>query len=70
MLQSFVDTVSGMVFSVVSVFIAPTILLLLLRHFLPLIGEPLWRLYCQFVVLIFTAPVKIMKALYREARRR
>lgn len=69
MLQSFLDTVTGMVCTVASVFVVPTILMLLVRQFVPVLGEHLWRAYCQLLVFVFTAPVKIIKMLYREIRR-
>jgi hypothetical protein len=69
-LQSFMDGVTGMVCSVASVFVVPTILMLLVKQFVPVLGEHLWRGYCQLLVFMFTAPIKLIKLLINEIRKR
>lgn len=66
-MQSIADYLSSMVCSIVSVFVAPTILLLLLRMFMPSIGEPIWRAYGQLLAWLIVAPIRLVRLLAREA---
>jgi len=66
-LQSIADAAWGLVFSVASVLVGPTIALLLLKRFVPAIGNPLWRAYRQLLVWLLVAPVKLIRLLVREA---
>ena len=67
MIQSIVDSVTGLLCSVASVLVAPTIILLLLRRFLPVLGDAVWRGYCQLLIWLVMAPVRLAQFLYRQA---
>ncbi len=66
-MQSLADAVSGLVCSVASFFVAPTVLLLMLKMFVPALGEPIWRAYWQLLVVLITAPFKLISYLIKEA---
>ena len=69
-LQSIVDGVTGLVCAVASTLLVPTILLLLMRRFVPVVGESLWRGYCQLLTWLVVAPVRLVRVLYRDLVRR
>jgi hypothetical protein len=66
-LQFITDAISTLALSVASVLAGPTIMLLLLKHFVPTIGNPLWQWYCQALVWCVAAPVRLVRVLIREA---
>lgn len=70
-MQSITDAVNGLVWSIASVLIGPTILLLLLKRFVPVIGDQLWHAYSQLLaklmVGLIVAPIRLIRLLFREA---
>jgi len=66
-LQSISDAVGGVVLSVVSVLLGPTIVLLLVKRFMPIVGNPLWRGYCQLLAWLIIGPIRLIRLLGREA---
>ncbi len=67
MIQSIVDSVTGLLCSVASVLVVPTIIVLLLRRFVPVLGDAVWRGYCRLLMWLVMAPVRLAQFLYREA---
>lgn len=65
--QSFADAIGNLVTSVFLLLAGPTIILLLLRRYLPMLGDPLWRAYCQLLTLLVVAPIRLVRLLIREA---
>jgi hypothetical protein len=65
--QSILDAMSGLVWSAVSMLVVPTILLLLFKKFVPVLGDALWRGYCRLLVWLVVAPVRLIRLLIREA---
>lgn len=61
------NAVSGVFWSLVSVLAPPTILLLVLRQFLPALGDPLWRGWCQLLAWLVIGPIRLIRLLFREA---
>jgi len=70
LLQSIVDGMTGLVCSIASVLLLPTIALLLFRRFVPVLGDTVWRGYCQLLTWCVVAPVRLVRLLCREAVRR
>jgi len=66
-LQFMVDAVTSLVWSVVSALAVPTILLLLFRWLVPVLGEAVWRGYCQLLIWLVVAPVRLIRILVRAA---
>jgi hypothetical protein len=66
-MQSIANAVSALLVTVFSVLIGPTVVLLLLRRFLPPLGNPLWRGYCRLFAWAVVAPVRLLRLLVREA---
>jgi len=72
-MQSITNAVSNFVISVVLLLAGPTVVMLLVRRFVPVLGEDLWRYYCRFLLWIFRAPFRLVRMLVHEivgARRR
>ena len=67
MFQSIADSVTGLLCSVASVLLVPTIVLLLFRRFVPVLGDAVWRGYCQLLIWCVVAPVRLVRFLYRQA---
>jgi hypothetical protein len=65
-LQSIVDSVTGLICSVVSFLAVPTIVLLLFRRFVPVLGDAVWRGYCQLLIWLVVAPIRLTRLLFRE----
>jgi hypothetical protein len=66
-LQAITNAASSLVWSVVSVLAVPTILLLLFRKFVPVLGDAVWRGYCRLLVWLVVTPVRLVRLLVREA---
>ena len=67
MVQSIQDAVTSVVMSVVSVLLGPTVLLLLLKIFVPPLGAPLWQAWCRLLGWLVVAPIRAVRFLLREA---
>lgn len=67
MVQPLVDAINHLIVGVVSLLIGPTIVLLLLKVFLPALGNPLWRGYCQLLTWLVVGPIRLIRLLVREA---
>jgi hypothetical protein len=65
--QSLSDGAAGLVFSVFSVLLMPTIVLLVLKRYVPILGNPLWRMYTRLLSWLVVAPVRLVRVLFREA---
>jgi hypothetical protein len=59
--------VGGVVWTVVSVLGPPTVVLLLLRRFVPALGNPLWRVWCRLLTWLIVGPIRLVRLLVREA---
>jgi hypothetical protein len=72
-MQSITEALSNIVVSVLFLLAGPTVFMLLVRRFVPYLGEQLWRSYCNVLMWLFRAPFWLVRALVREiaaARRR
>jgi hypothetical protein len=65
--QSIADAVGNLVWSVTWMLAGPTIVLLLLKRFVPVVGDPRWRAYCRLLGWLVVAPVRLIRLLVREA---
>jgi hypothetical protein len=65
--QSVADVLTALLVSVASVLLPPTILLLLLKSFVPAIGTPLWQAWGRLVGWLVLAPIRVVRFLVREA---
>ena len=65
-MQSIADAVSNLVVSVLILLIGPTVLMLLIRRFVPYLGDRLWRLYCDALMWLLRAPFLVVRLLVRE----
>lgn len=66
-LQSITDMTMAVGGTVLSVLLPPTIMLLLLKMFVPVIGSPLWQAWGRFVGWLILAPIRVIQYLIREA---
>ena len=66
-LQSLSEAFSTVLFSIASVLLGPTIVLLLLKKFVPIVGNPLWQGYCRLLVWLVVTPVRLIRLLVLEA---
>jgi hypothetical protein len=65
--QSIIDAFFGLVLSIAWVLLGPTIVLLLLKKFVPIVGDQLWHGYCQLLAWLVVAPIRLVRLLVREA---
>jgi hypothetical protein len=61
---------NNLVVSVILLLAGPTICMLLIRRFVPYLGDRLWRVYCDVLIWLFRAPFRLVRLLVREIRRR
>jgi len=66
-MQSVLNAVLALVMSAASVLLPPTLLLLLLKAFVPAIGAPLLQAWGQLLAWLVLAPVRLVQFLAREA---
>jgi hypothetical protein len=66
-MQSIVNAVTSLACSLISLLVVPTILLLLFRRLVPVLGDAVWRGYCQLLVWLVVAPIRLIRLLVREA---
>lgn len=57
---------SNLVVSVLLLLAGPTVLMLLVRRFVPYLGEQLWRIYCDVLMWCLRAPFRLARFLVRE----
>jgi hypothetical protein len=72
-MQSITTAISNLVVSVLLLLAGPTALMLLVRRFVPYLGEQLWRSYCNVLMWLLRAPFRLIRLLVNEigaARRR
>ena len=72
-MQSITAAISNLVVSVLFLLAGPTVLMLLVRRFVPYLGEQLWRSYCNALLWLLRAPFRLVRVLVKEiaaARRR
>jgi hypothetical protein len=72
-MQSITTAISNLVVSVLLLLAGPTVLMLLVRRFVPYLGEQLWRSYCNVLMWLLRAPFRLIRLLVNEigaARRR
>ena len=60
------DLLSTVLWAAVSILGPPTVMLLLLRHFMPMLGNPLWRGWCRLLTWLAAAPIRLIRFLVRE----
>jgi hypothetical protein len=68
--QSLAHAVDALVWAVLTILISPTILLLLARRYVPMLGNPLWRGYCRLLRWVAVAPFRLLRLVSREALNR
>ncbi|MBL7262093.1 hypothetical protein [Paractinoplanes lichenicola] len=66
-MQALGDALTSLILSVVSALLVPTVLLLILRRLMPVLGDPLWRAYCRLLTWLVVQPVRLIRLLIREA---
>jgi hypothetical protein len=66
-MQSLSHAAGALLWAIVSVLVGPTIILFLLRHYVPMVGNPLWRQYCRLLGWAVAAPFQLLRVLTREA---
>jgi hypothetical protein len=72
-MQSITNALSNLAVSIVMMLAGPTVLMLLVRRFVPVVGEELWRAYCRLLFWLLRAPIRLIRVLVNEiatARRR
>ena len=69
-MQSMADAVGSMVVSVLFLIAGPTVVMLMIRRFVPYLGERLWRLYCDVLVWLIRAPFRLIRVLVAQISRR
>lgn len=66
-MQSVSNAAGAFLWAIVSMLVGPTVILLLLRHYVPMVGNPLWRHYCRLLGWAVAAPFRLLRMLTREA---
>jgi hypothetical protein len=66
-MNSIADTAAALFWNVVWLLLIPAAVLILLRRYLPSIGQPLWRMYQRLVLWCVVAPFRMIRALVRAA---
>jgi hypothetical protein len=66
-MRGITDATTALVSSAVSVLLVVTITLLVMRRYLPILGQPLWRLYQRALRWCLVTPVRVVRALIRAA---
>jgi hypothetical protein len=69
-MQVIADAVAALAWGIVSVLFVPTVLLLVLRRFMPFLGNPLWQMYQRALLWCFVTPFRLVRVLAQEATRR
>jgi hypothetical protein len=71
-MESITAALSNLVVNVLFLLAGPTVLMLLVRRFVPYLGERLWRVYCDTLMWLLRAPFRLVRLLINEitARRR
>ncbi|HEX8410001.1 MAG TPA: hypothetical protein VF883_14160 [Thermoanaerobaculia bacterium] len=72
-MESITTTLSNLVVSVLLLLAGPTVFMLLVRRFVPYLGEQLWRSYCDVLMWLVRLPFRLIRVLVNEiaaARRR
>jgi hypothetical protein len=72
-MESIAAAISNLLVSALLLLVGPTVIMLLVRRFVPYLGEQLWRSYCNLLMWLFRAPFVLVRLLIREisaARRR
>ncbi|MFP5372122.1 MAG: hypothetical protein ACLGI3_15445 [Actinomycetes bacterium] len=72
-MESLTAALSNLVVSALLLLAGPTVIMLLVRRFVPYLGEQLWRAYCDVLMWLLRAPFRLLRTLVREiaaARRR
>jgi hypothetical protein len=70
MMQSVADAAAALAWSIAYVLLIPTAMLLVLRRFMPFLGNPLWQMYQRLLLWCLVTPFRLVRALVREATRR
>jgi hypothetical protein len=66
-MQGIADAMAALFSSAVSLLIVVTITLLVMRRYMPFLGQPLWRLYQRALQWCIVMPVRVIRALIRAA---
>jgi hypothetical protein len=69
-MQSLSHAAAALFWTVVWALAGPTIVLLVLRRYVPLLGNPLWQAYRRLLGWAAAAPFRLLRALTREALNR
>ena len=68
-MQPFADAASNLAVQILTLLIAPTLIMLLVRRFVPIVGQDLWRLYHRLLRWLLLAPFRLLRLLVSEIRR-
>ena len=63
------DAASSLAFQVVTLLFAPTLIMLLVRRFVPVVGQDLWRLYWRALRWLLIAPFRLIRLMAGEVVR-
>jgi hypothetical protein len=69
-MQSLSNAAAALVWAIVWALVGPTIILLLLRRYVPMLGNPLWHAYRRLLGWAAVAPFRLLRALTKEALNR
>lgn len=65
-MQSITAAFGDLLVNVLFLLAGPTVVMLLVRRFVPYLGEQLWRSYCNALMWLFRAPFRLVRVLVNE----
>ncbi|MGA5300092.1 hypothetical protein ACPCHT_09210 [Nucisporomicrobium flavum] len=69
-MQEVTAALSNLIVSALLLLAGPTVLMLLVRRFVPYLGEQLWRIYCDVLMWSIRAPFRLVRFLINEVTAR
>lgn len=63
-------SLGNLVVNTLFLLVGPTVLMLLIRRFVPYLGERLWRVYCDVLIWLLKAPFRLVRLLIKEVTTR
>lgn len=69
-MQDIADALTALVVNLLVLIAGPTVLMLLVRRFVPYLGERLWRCYCDALIWCFRLPFRVVRFLVNELTNR
>jgi hypothetical protein len=67
MQQSISAGLSNLIAGVVTLLVGPTVCMYLLKRFVPVLGDELWRWYCRALIWLVRALFRLIRVLLHEA---